>query len=119
MQAIDRATHLLLELAAPLGEPDQAGPHVGRIGLSIQVAVPFEVSDQLMHRLLGHPDVRRQVDDASPFDAPEAEDLKMRSAQLGMLRRDLTVDLGERLLEGHPEQTDPTTGRIQLVGGRS
>ena len=114
MQTIDRALHLLLKSAAPLGQMDQASPDVGRIGFAVQVTVSFEVTDQLMHRLLGHPALRRQVGDAPAFDATEAEDLQMRGTQFRMPRRDLIVDLGERLLERQPEQADPVIGRLRL-----
>jgi len=38
---------------APLGEEDQAGTPVARIGSTLDVAVLFEVVDQVAHRLFG------------------------------------------------------------------
>jgi hypothetical protein len=69
--------NVLFQGVSGRGEPDQPGAAVAGVGLAGQVAVPLQVGNELVHRLLGHPGVDRQLGRRGALDAVEPEDLQV------------------------------------------
>ncbi len=105
MQARGRSLHRVLQRLSPGGEPDEPGALVIRVGLAGEVAVALQVSDELVHRLLGHRRADRQVGDPAALNGAEAEDLQVSGAQLWVPAGDMAGDVGDRQLEGEADDT--------------
>ena len=103
----------LLQRPAAVGEPHQPGPLVGRVGFAAHVAAPLEVSDQFVHRLLGHHRPVGQLRHPQPVDRTSAQHLDVRGPQIGVVGKHLVAHGVERPVRGRPQQAgDPD----RLVG---
>jgi hypothetical protein len=104
--------HVAFERATGRGEPHLPAARVVRVGLAGEVAVPLQVADQLVHRLLGHAGMRRELRGRRALDAVEPEDLHVRLAQLGVLRRNVREDGCQGLVERDAQQAEPAAGLV-------
>ena len=70
------------QLFAPIGEHDQAGPRVGRVGFARDVAVGLQVVDERARGLLGHSGLLGKVGDADPFAVQPLADAALGEGQI-------------------------------------